>query len=267
MVTCIPVLTRVPPGHWSSSCAHCPGLWRSFVLSELLHNIVRWSPGNKFTAAARLSRHVARLPPQLGFCPKACFWSPGLSPLTIPRFISSPLSLFCFTGFLNSIKLRFWLENKIHKCWFYRRSTSGVQRKTIYFKIKFSLRKPHLTSQFSQEHILLMSFDKKLRMFITRPGWSGLTWQTDKPHRGPAAEKASPQPTPGHSALFRLWISSKFKFKLDRGSIRSSLRDSLTTPYRLTKEHCWTVLWCHFPHSSCTEFVSCMLAFWKLCNK
>ena len=35
---------------------------------------------------------------------------------------------------------------------------------------------------------------------------------------------------------------------LDRGSIRSSLRDGLSTPYRMTKEQCWTVALCPYPH-------------------
>ena len=48
---------------------------------------------------------------------------------------------------------------------------------------------------------------------------------------------------------------------LDRGLIRSSLRDGLSTPDRLTKEQCLTVtpyphpLWRPAFDPSCTEFV------------
>ena len=48
--------------------------------------------------------------------------------------------------------------------------------------------------------------------------------------------------------------------KLDQGSIRSSQRYGLNTPYRLTKEQCWTVPPCSYLHGrptlgpSCTEF-------------
>ena len=49
--------------------------------------------------------------------------------------------------------------------------------------------------------------------------------------------------------------------KLDQGWIRSNLTYGLSTPYRLTKEQCWTVTPCPYPHRrpaigpSCTEFV------------
>ena len=33
-------------------------------------------------------------------------------------------------------------------------------------------------------------------------------------------------------------VQNAIKCRLDRGSIRSSLRDGLSTPYRLSKEHC-----------------------------
>ena len=36
--------------------------------------------------------------------------------------------------------------------------------------------------------------------------------------------------------------------RLDRGSIRSSPRYGLSTPYRLTKEQCWTVPPCSYLH-------------------
>ena len=52
-----------------------------------------------------------------------------------------------------------------------------------------------------------------------------------------------------------------FKIKLDRGSIRSSLRDGWITPYRLSKLQCLTVTPCPYPQwgpafgPSCNEFV------------
>ena len=58
--------------------------------------------------------------------------------------------------------------------------------------------------------------------------------------------------------LCRITLQS---FKLDRGLIRSSPRFGLSTPYRFTKEQCWTVPPCSYLHGrpafgpSCTEFV------------
>ena len=52
----------------------------------------------------------------------------------------------------------------------------------------------------------------------------------------------------------------KAKTQLDRGSIRSSPRYGLSTPFRLTKEQCWTVSPCSWLNRrpalgpSCTEF-------------
>ena len=52
-----------------------------------------------------------------------------------------------------------------------------------------------------------------------------------------------------------------FEMELDPGSIRSSPRDGLSTPYRLTKEQCLTVPPCPYLHGrtafgpSCTVFV------------
>ena len=37
-----------------------------------------------------------------------------------------------------------------------------------------------------------------------------------------------------------LWHACNLNAKLDRGSIRSSPRDGLSTPYRLTEEYCGT---------------------------
>ena len=39
------------------------------------------------------------------------------------------------------------------------------------------------------------------------------------------------------------------RIQLDRGSIRSSPRDGLSTPQRQTKEQCWTVPLCHSLHA------------------
>ena len=56
------------------------------------------------------------------------------------------------------------------------------------------------------------------------------------------------------------WVG-EFKYLLDLGSIRSSPRDGLRTPYRLTKEQCLTVPPCPYLHGrtafgpSCTVFV------------
>ena len=50
------------------------------------------------------------------------------------------------------------------------------------------------------------------------------------------------------SGLVQVWFS--IELKLDRGSIRSSLRYGLSTPYGLTKEQCWTVPPCSYLHGS-----------------
>ena len=57
--------------------------------------------------------------------------------------------------------------------------------------------------------------------------------------------------------------SGNYKYQLDRGSIRSSPKFGLSTPYRLDYlwEQCWTVPPCSFLHGrpefgpTCTEFV------------